>query len=243
MRHVHRIIGNGALVAPQVIGHTRSGVPVWSLAGGAGDDDGGAGDDDDGQDDDDGGAGDDDDGQDDGQDDDEGQDDDDRKLGPKGEKALAALKAERRELKRQLREARRNTSSSSDGDGDDQDDDEDPEKVRDRIRAELAAEHAQDRALDKLEARAAKLFEDPEDARALLTRSADDFLDDKGNPDVEAIDEALEDLLERKPHLAAQRGDDKKWKGSGDGGAKRSKPTRPKTLGDAVGRAYKAGTS
>lgn len=75
------------------------------------------------------------------------------------------------------------------------------EKAREAGKAEARAEVLKDRALDRVETKAAKLFADPEDARALLASHVDSFIAD-GNVDTGAIDEALADLLKRKPHLA-----------------------------------------
>lgn len=229
MRHVHR--ANHPLRQPIVLGHTRNGTPILSIAGGADDDEGG--DDDEDEDDDQ----DDDSDEDDSDEDDDQDDDEDKPLGPKGEKALEQWKKRAREAERELRKTKRSsktTASKTTAKKTGDDDEDDPEVIRQKAREEAELAVAQDRALDKLEARAARKFADPEDARALLARQADDFLDDEGKPDVEAIDEALDELLEKKPHLAAQR--DGKWKGSGDGGARRSKPQRPKSIAEAVGR-------
>lgn len=175
------------------------------VAGGAGDGDGG-----------DGGAG----------------DGDDDALGPKGTKALEAEKGKRRAAQAQLREwkalgktpAEIKTMLEAAAGGDGQ---PDPQKIRDEAKAEAQAELMESRILDKIEAKAARLFADPDDAAALLMRDhdADDFLDD-GKIDVEAIQDALSELLEKKPYLATQGG--KKFQGGGDGGAR--KETRPAQL-------------
>lgn len=99
------------------------------------------------------------------------------------------------------------------------------EKAREAGKAEARAEVLKDRALDKVEAKAAKLFADPEDARALLASKVDDFIDGDA-VDADAIDAALADLLKRKPHLAVQDG--KRFAGSADGGPR--KGTKPDQL-------------
>jgi hypothetical protein len=112
-------------------------------------------------------------------------------------------------------------------------------EAREQVEAELKAAQAHERILDKIELKATKGFIDPADAVARLMRESktEDFLDDAGNPDVEAIQDALEDLLKRAPHLAVTaQGDGKRFKGSGDGGAKPIKPARPKSLGEAISR-------
>lgn len=98
------------------------------------------------------------------------------------------------------------------------DDAPDPAELRKAAQAEARAEVLVERALDKVEARAAKLFADPEDARALLAGQVDDFIDD-GKVDVDAVDEALKELLGKKPHLAAATA--KRFQGGADGGARK----------------------
>lgn len=91
------------------------------------------------------------------------------------------------------------------------------EKAREAGKAEARAEILKDRALDKVETKAAKLFADPEDARALLASKVGDFIDGDAI-DAEAIDKALADLLKRKPHLGLQG---KRFEGGADGGARK----------------------
>lgn len=76
-----------------------------------------------------------------------------------------------------------------------------------RKEAETAvrAEMLRDRVLDRVEALAAKDFEDAEDAKLRLAGRADEFAPN-GEIDSDAIKAALAALLAEKPHLAA-RGD------------------------------------
>lgn len=67
------------------------------------------------------------------------------------------------------------------------------------VKAELTAA----RVLDKIEVRAAGKFADPEDAQLRLRDRAAEFVNKQGEIDTEAIDAALKELLEAKPHLAA----------------------------------------
>lgn len=116
----------------------------------------------------------------------------------------------------------------------------DVEKIRADARAEAEKEALEERVLDKIELKAAKDFADPADAVAMLMRAhkVDDFLDD-GKPDVEAIQDALKELLEKKPYLgAAAQGGKNRFQGSAEGGAKPTKPARPKSLNEAVQRRY-----
>jgi len=99
------------------------------------------------------------------------------------------------------------------------------EKAREAGKAEARAEVLKDRALDRVETKAAKLFADPEDARALLASHVDSFIAD-GNVDTGAIDEALADLLKRKPHLAIAG---KRFEAGADSGP-RNDTSKPGTL-------------
>ena len=229
---------------PRILGYRKNGAPIYEIKGASPDDasnnDGGG--QDDGADDDadnDDGAGDD--------DGDDGDDkDDDKPLGEKGERALRAEKQRRKEAQRELRAyknlgltpeqiAELNRKGDRKSDGDDKDDGPDPEEVRRQAREEAAQEALQERVADKIEAKA-RAFADAEDAVAILLRTNDinDFIDD-GKIDVDAITEALDDLGQNKPHLLAQG---KRFQGSGDGGARRSKPKRPGSIGEAVTRKY-----
>lgn len=144
----------------------------------------------------------------------------DTPLGEAGQQALERMKVERREAKAEARKLREQLAEL-------QKPKEDPEKpdldaVRKAAREEALLESLGERALDKLEVRAAKLFADPDDARAMLAARSADFVDD-GKIDTDAIDEALQDLLKRKPHLGAKPGT--RFSGSSDGGARKgSKP-------------------
>lgn len=162
--------------------------------------------------------------------------DDDTPLGPKGEKALAAEKQKRREAQKQLREWKALGLSAADikkllDERDDTGEKPDADRIRQEARAEAQAELLEGRVLDKIEAKAARLFADPDDAAALLMkgRDADEFLDD-GKIDVEAIQDALEELLEKKPYLAAQGG--RRFQGSADGGTRKESRTKQLTRDD-----------
>lgn len=135
-------------------------------------------------------------------------------LGDPGKKALDSMKSkwqkardENKALKDQLAAASKKT-----------DDQTDPAELRKQLQAEARGEVLRDRAMDKIETHAARLFADPEDARALLASRVEDFVDD-GQIDVDAINEALADLLKRKPHLAAATAP--RFQGGADGGARK----------------------
>lgn len=110
-----------------------------------------------------------------------------------------------------------------------------------QAKAEAAAEALKERVLDKIEAKA-KNFADPADAVAMIMRGreADEFIDD-GKIDVDAIQDALTELLEKKPYLgAAAQGGKNRFQGSAEGGAKPHRPQRPQSLHEAVNRRYNA---
>lgn len=66
-----------------------------------------------------------------------------------------------------------------------------------------------ERVMDKIEVAAAGEFEDVEDARLRLGSRADEFLTDDGEIDTDAIAEAVQKLLEDKPHLRKKSGDER----------------------------------
>lgn len=108
------------------------------------------------------------------------------------------------------------TATAKPAEGDDK---PDLEAIRKQVRDEVNAESLREKALDKLETKAARLFENPEDARTFLAGNVDDFIDD-GKVDTNAITEALTDLLKARPYLGVTQGDAKRFQGSADAGAK-----------------------
>lgn len=171
--------------------------------------------------------------------------DSDRELGPKGERALAAEKDKRRSAQAELREWKALGLKPADikkilDDRKGQGDPPNPEQIRSEAKAEAQAELMQSRVLDKIEAKAARLFADPDDAAALLMRDhdADDFLDD-GKIDVDAIQDALDGLLSKKPYLAAAQSG-KRFQGSADGGTRKETRQSQLTKADLAGMAPEA---
>ncbi|MGS2645841.1 hypothetical protein [Streptosporangium sp. G12] len=194
-------------------------------------------------------------------------DGDDKPLGPAGEKALTAEKQKARLLRATLRQVRAQTAardaemadlrkqlekltpkepaakkaSVPDAEAAEPVDVEELRReAREQVETELKAAQAAERVLDKIELKATRTFIDPADAvsRLMREKNTDDFLDETGKPDVEAIQDALEDLLQRAPHLAATaQGGSKRFSGSGDGGAKPTKQPRPGSVHEAVSRA------
>jgi hypothetical protein len=188
------------------LGLRRNGAPIWPVRGASPDHDGDDSDADDGDGDQGDGDGDDQDG--------DNADD----LRDAGKKALDTMKGQRNKARADLRPwtalARELGVRSPDevrnllkGKAKDGGDAPDPDQIRREARAEVEREVTRERLLDKIEAKARK-FADPADAAALLLREsdADDFLDGT-RIDGDAIAEALEELLERKPYLAAKAAD------------------------------------
>lgn len=164
----------------------------------------------------------------------DGDDGDENALGDAGKKALDATKAKwkserdrRKELERQLAEATRPK-----GEGD--------EPTPDQIRAdaEQAATAKANKRIIRAELKAAATgkLADPSDVNHFIDLDAFD-VNDQGDVDPDDIAEAITDLLERKPHLAA--GPKRRFQGSGDGGAGRT--SKPKGLDDQIRDAEKAG--
>lgn len=126
-------------------------------------------------------------------------------LGDAGKQALDRMKAKLK-VERERRIAAEEKAAAA-GDADDAD--------RVRREAETAATAKANTRIVKAEIRAASAgkLADPADALAFLN-PADFEVDDDGDVDTSEIAAAIDDLLRRKPHLAAQ------------GGASRPKPDR-----------------
>lgn len=161
-----------------------------------------------------------------------------RNLERRGKRDLARIK--------ELEGTKASTSSTSTKDAKESKGDDKPagevdvEKIRaealEQAKKEAQREALKERVLDKIEAKANN-FTDPADAVVMVMRgrTADDFIDD-GKIDVDAIQDALTELLEKKPYLGAAQGGKNRFQGSADGGAKPQKPSRPKSLDEAVRR-------
>lgn len=158
-------------------------------------------------------------------------------LADAGKKALDAMKVQRAAARkeRDAAKARAETAEAelaklkaakTDGD---KPPEVDEKAIRDAAKAEAQAEVLHERVLDRIETKAAKMFADPEDARALLAARADEFIDD-GKIDSDAIAEALADLLKKKPHLSAQGG--KRFEGTADQGTRNGSTVKQLTEQD-----------
>jgi hypothetical protein len=143
-------------------------------------------------------------------------------LGEAGKKAIAAERAKaraeatkRRELEKRLAAVEAAAAKAA------KPDDAptvDPKAIAEQAKAEARAELLKDRALDKIEVLAAKSFANPELARRLL--DVDEFVAD-GRVDTDAIKDALAELLEANPGLAAVA--PKRFNGPADQGPRNSK--------------------
>lgn len=111
----------------------------------------------------------------------------------------------------------------------------DPKAIAEAAKAEARAEVLKDRAKDKIEVMAAKKFANPDLAVRLLAGSADEFTSG-GKIDTEAIQDALDELLEANPYLAVQP--EKRFKGSADQGVRTGKEP---SLDAQIAAAQKAG--
>lgn len=170
----------------------------------------------------------------------EGSDDDgeDTPLGPAGERALEAVKAKERAARAELRTLKAEIAAlKAPKEGE-----ETPDQIRARIEQDVAQKFNERLVRAEVKASASALFADPEDAVAFLNMS--DFeVDADGNVDASDIEDALKDLLARKPHLAKQ--------GDAQSITKRRIPevpadparsqSKPLTLQDKITAAQKAG--
>lgn len=139
-------------------------------------------------------------------------------LGDAGKKALDSMKARwksERDARRKMEEELAALRAPKSSDSADQPD-------ADSIRSEAAREanaKANARILrSEIKAAAAGKLADPSDAFAYLDPSTFE-VDENGDVDAGEISEAIEDLLTRKPYLAATARP--RFQGSGDGGAAR----------------------
>ncbi len=133
----------------------------------------------------------------------------DKPLGPKGQKAYEATKAKLR-TERARRQAAEAKLAEKDKPADDKPDPEQAAMARINRRV-LRAD---------VKAAATGKLADPTDALSLL--NLDQFeADADGEFDQDEIAEAIDDLITRKPHLAAAQGGGKRFQGGGDGGARK----------------------
>lgn len=121
-------------------------------------------------------------------------------LGDKGKKALDAMKAKWRAAEKRAKELEDEKANAGKPDYEKKLDD-----ARKQAASEAEAKANKRIVRSEVKAAAGKKFQDPADAIAYL--DLEDFdVDENGDVDEEAINEALDDLLKKKPYLAAQSG-------------------------------------
>jgi hypothetical protein len=155
-------------------------------------------------------------------------------LGDAGRRALDRLRADLKAEKERRKAAESNLAAATAASQGKQGSEETPsvEQLREQALAQARAETLNERALDRLEARAAKKFHDPADARAFLATRVGEFVDG-AQIDNGAIDDALAELLTARPYLGAQPATGRpRFEGTGDGGARKGSEG-PKQLGKA----------
>jgi hypothetical protein len=210
------------------IGFRRNGDPIWPVKGGSEDDPGDGGDD----------AG-----------DDQGNGGD-KPLGPAGEQALERMKADRKAaqdalkpwkaLARELGAKTPEEVKAMIAGKQQAADEADPDRIRREVTAEATAAANRKIVRAEVKAAAAGKFADPADAVAFL--DLDTFeVDDDGEVDQDALNEALTELLRKKPHLAAQGG--RRFAGGGDGGHRGDAKVDPGPGIARLAHAYSAGNT
>lgn len=149
----------------------------------------------------------------------------DAALGDAGKKAIDAMKAkwqkerdDRKRLQAELEALKKPKTTKDDGT---------PDADAIRADAERAATAKVNERIIRTEVRAAATgkLHDPKDALAYLDLSKFE-VDEDGNVDESEIADAIDDLLKRKPYLGVTQGDEKRFKGTADGGA-RGKAGKP----------------
>jgi hypothetical protein len=143
-------------------------------------------------------------------------------LGDAGKRALDKVRADyraektrRKELETELAAAK---ATAQEGKPSEQTPSVD--QLREQALTQARAETLNERALDRLEARAARQFHDPADARAFLASRVGEFVDG-AQIDNGAIDEALAELLTARPYLGTAATARPKFEGTGDNGARK----------------------
>jgi hypothetical protein len=145
-------------------------------------------------------------------------------LGDAGKKALDSMKGKWRDERTKRQELERRIAELETPKGENTD-----EPTADQIRSQAAREATQKanaRILrSEVKALATGKFADPSDVALYLDLTKFE-VDDNGDVDAEEITDAIEELLTRKPHLAATARP--RFQGTGDGGAARkaSGPTQ-----------------
>jgi hypothetical protein len=138
-------------------------------------------------------------------------------LGDAGKKALDAMKARwksERDARRKLEAEREESRTPKSGDTDQPD----AAEIKRQATREANAKANARILRSEIKAAAAGKLADPSDALAYLDPKSFE-VDDNGDVDAEDLRDAIEDLLTRKPYLAAKAVS--RFQGTGDGGAAR----------------------
>lgn len=156
-------------------------------------------------------------------------------LGDPGKKALAAMKAREKSAREEARLAKAEAAelrAKAEGKEAEHQAQQETQRVKDEA---LAAANTRILKAEVRAAAAGKLA-DPADALQFIDLSSFDVNDD-GEVDATDIASAVDDLIKKKPYLAAQGGS--RFQGSADGGARNDTP--PATLPEQIAAAEKAG--
>lgn len=159
-------------------------------------------------------------------------------LGDAGKKALDAMKAKMRTAEKAAKDARAELAKR-DAElalRDKPAEEQALEQARAEARAEATTAANKRIVRSELKAAAAGKLANPAVAEKFL--DLDDFdVDDNGDVDSDALNEAIADLLKREPYLAA--GKPNPFQGSGDGGS-RAEPKPDQSIDEAIEAARKA---
>lgn len=159
-------------------------------------------------------------------------------LGDAGKKALDAMKVKMRAAEKAAKDAKAAlaTREAELALKDKPAEEQALEQARAEARAEATAAANKRIIASELKLAAKGKLADVSDA--LLNINLDDFdVNDDGDVDTDALNDAISALLKRKPHLAASTGN--RFEGSGDGGARAT--AKPKeTFEEAIATATKA---
>ncbi|MDG9705551.1 hypothetical protein [Streptomyces sp. DH37] len=159
-------------------------------------------------------------------------------LGDPGKKALASMKERlktererRRELERQLAESAKPAAKDGEEAG--------PDAIRRQAESEATARANARIVKAEVKAAAAKKLTDPADALRFIDLEQFE-VDEDGEVDAEEVADAIDDLLKRKPYLAAQSGT-KRFQGTADSGARKGSGRPSQLTEDDVKRLSKEG--
>lgn len=171
----------------------------------------------------------------------EPEDDGESELGDAGKRALDRMKAKYKAERKRRRELESQRTEKKESGSDDEE--SDPEKIREQARTEAETEATKRVKRAEIKAAIANKVVDPALAVSLI--DVDDIdLDDDGNPDEDGIADAVDDLLKKKPYLAAQSGKGQSFDSARGKNRKPKKVTREqlKTMTpEQVSKAYKEG--